>query len=478
MRTNNITQITRALLLAGLCSAASLPAFADAASDRITALEKKLERSSQLIDKLAARVAELETAGKTAAVVAPAAAVSAVASSGASNKVTNAANATNAVTAANTTLVAEQSKAIAALQDSIAQISAGLNQKGGDTGVPLHGFADVGAGWSKGDDPVKLRGFNGGLLDIYLTPQFSDRTKGLIEMAVEYGQDGHAALDLERLQLGYTVNDSLTLWAGRFHTPMGLWNTSYHHGANLQHSITRPRFIGFEDTGGILPAHSVGVWGSGKTNLGSGKFSYDAYVANGPSIEGRNLNYRAFTDDNAGKQLGLNLAYLPGGALTGLTVGVHALTSTVNAYDTTGTAINSTKLRMTGAYVGYDENDWEALAEYYHFANSDVAGGPTRSSDAWFAQVGRSFGALTPFVRFENASLNKQDNYFSSQDSGRSYSRTAAGLRYALDAKSSFKVELSDTKEKATVQLDENGVDAPFSARAYKRLSLQYSVSF
>jgi hypothetical protein len=444
--------LTRALLLAGLCSAAAMPAFADAQSDRIDALEKRLERSTQLVEKLAARIAELERPSKAAPAVA-------------------------AVIAA-PPAAAEQAKTIAALQESIAQISAGLNSKGPDTGVPLHGFADVGAGWSLGDDPIKLRGFNGGTLDIYLTPQFSDRTKGLVEFAIEYGPDGKAALDLERLQLGYIVNNAVTLWAGRFHTPMGLWNTAYHHGANLQTSISRPRFIDFEDKGGIVPAHSVGVWASGKTALAGGKLGYDVYVANGPSISDRTLDFRAFNDDSSNKLLGLNFAYLPGGALSGLTVGVHAFGSTVNTYDTAGDGLNSTKLRMTGAYAGYDENDWEAIAEYYHFSNSDVAGGGSRASNAWFVQVGKTFGKLTPFVRAEDASLNEQDNFFRSQASGRSYRRAGVGLRYALDAKSSFKAEFASTREKAIEQLDENGVAAPFSAKNYKRLSLQYSVAF
>jgi hypothetical protein len=469
MRTNNITQITRALLLAGLCSAASLPAFADAASDRVEALEKRLERSAQLVEKLAARVAELERTGKAApaaaAVAAPAAVVTATATSSAN-------------ISANNTVVAEQAKAIAALQETIGQISAGLNNKGADAGVPLHGFADVGAGWSKGDDPIKLRGFNAGTLDFYLTPQFSERTKSLIEFAVEYGQDGHAAFDLERLQLGYTVNDALTLWLGRYHTPMGLWNTSYHHGANLQTSISRPRFIDFEDKGGIVPAHSVGLWASGKTALGGGKFGYDVYVANGPSISERTLDFRAFNDDTSNKMVGLNFAYLPSGALAGLTVGVHAFASTVNTFDMAGDRLSSTKLRMTGAYAGYDENDWEVIAEYYRFSNSDAEGGGSRTSNAWFAQIGKTFGAVTPFVRFENASLNADDNFFRSQESGRSYRRSGVGLRYALDPKSSLKAEFANTRENAIDQLDENGASAPFSARNYKRLSLQYSVSF
>ena len=347
-----------------------------------------------------------------------------------------------------------------------------------ERGVALHGFADVGAGWSSGDDPGKLRGFNGGLLDLYLTPQFGPRVKGLIEIALEYGSDGRLAVDMERLQLGYLVSDAVTLWAGRFHTPFGLWNTGFHHGANLQTAISRPRFIDFEDKGGFIPAHSVGVWATGKTPISGAKISYDAYLSNGPRIANRTLDFNAFTDNNPGKMLGGNLGYLPSGVLTGLTLGMHAFGSTVNAYDTAATSISSTKLRMFGAYFGYDENDWEVIGEAYRFANSDAASGTKRNSNAWFAQVDKTFGAITPFVRFEKASLDPLDNYFRSQLAGRSYSRTSVGARYALDALSSFKVELSNTKETATTLLDESGAAAPFADASYRRATVQFSVAF
>ena len=347
-----------------------------------------------------------------------------------------------------------------------------------ERGIALHGFAEVGAGWSSGDDPSKLRGFNGGLLDLYLAPQFGPRVKGLIEIALEYGDDGSLAVDMERLQLGYLVSDAFTLWAGRFHTPFGLWNTAFHHGANLQTSISRPRFIDFEDKGGFIPAHSVGVWASGKTPISGAKISYDAFLANGPRIANRVLYFNAFTDNSPGKMLGGNLGYLPSGALTGLTLGVHAFGSTVNAYDTAATSISSTKLRMFGAYFGYDENDWEVFGEAYRFANSDSTSGAKRTSNAWFAQVGKAFGAITPFVRFEKASLDPLDNYFRSQLAGRSYSRTSVGARYELDALSSFKVELSTTKEVATTLLDETGSAAPFAGSGYRRAALQFSVAF
>jgi hypothetical protein len=450
----------RQLALATLCSTPLAPAVADTASERIDALERNLAASARLIEKLSARLSELERPAAAARPAAPAATASAAPA--------------NSPATAST----EQAQAIAALQDSISQISAGLNQRGGDSGVPLHGFADVGAAWSKGDDAVPLRGFNGGTLDIYLTPQFGQRTKGLVELAVEYGEDGTAAIDLERLQIGYTVSDGLTLWAGRFHTPFGLWNTAFHHGANLQTSVTRPRFIDFEDKGGIVPAHSVGAWASGKAALAGGKLTYDGYIANGPSIGGRTLNYRAYTDDSANKMLGFNLGYQPGGSWSGLTVGLHGFGMDVRSRDSSDAETSATRVRMAGAYFGYDEDDWEAIGEFYQFRNADIAGGTSRSSRAGFVQLGRTLGNLTPFVRLEQVTLNGADKYFLSQSAGRSYRRQVVGLRWALDAKSSLKVELGSTREDAAVLLDESGAAAPFTARSYQRGAMQYSVAF
>ncbi len=449
------SKVFRALVAAGLCSTLGAPAFADAQSDRLQALEKRLEGSVKIIETLSARIAELERQAKAAPALASA----------------QAAQAVQAVQAV-------QAQTMATLQDSVTQLSEGLNRRSSDSGLPVHGFADVGAAWSSGNDPGKLRGFNAGTLDLYLTPQFGDRVKGLAELVVEYGQDGGVAVDLERLQLGYTVNDALTVWLGRFHTPYGLWNTDFHHGANLQTSISRPRFIEFEDKGGILPAHSVGGWASGKTALGGGKLTYDAYLANGPRIAERTLDFSAYTDGNANKMLGGNLGYQAGGALSGLTLGVHAFGSTVEVHDNNAAVISATKLRMAGAYVSYDENDWEVIGEVYHFANVDLGSNTRHASNLGFLQLGRAFGAWTPFLRFERAALDPADHYFRSQASGRSYRRAAFGLRYTLDPRSSFKFELSDTSDSAADLIDETGAVLPFTARSYRRAAFQYSVAF
>ncbi len=447
---------TRLLVPTGAVAAACLllapPAHADDQADKIKALEKRLERSVQLIETLAARVAELERRAKSQA----------------------------ATTAEREPIAAhvEQSKDIVLLQESVTQISAGLSKREQDTGLPLHGFADVGAGWSSGADTQKLRGFSVGTLDLYLTPQFGDRVKALAEIAFEFERDGKGEVEIERLQLGYTVSDALTVWAGRFHTPIGLWNTSYHHGANLQTSIYRPRFVEFEDKGGIIPAHSVGLWASGKTRLGGGKLTYDSYLSNGPRINNGRLDPNTFTDDSSGKMLGFNLGYQLAGPLGGLTTGLHGFGSTVTANANSGATLGQTRLRMGGAYFGYDADDWEAIGEYYGFRNTEQAGGAARSSRAWFVHVGRTYGSLTPFVRYEQASLDSQDNYFRTQLAGKSYRRSVVGARYALGSRSSLKFELSHTKEAPALLLDENGVSTSWPGASFRRASLQYSIAF
>lgn len=439
--------VSSALLVCGLALLGPPARAADPTLEqveRMKVLERRLEDSMALIEKLTARVVELERAAK-----APVAAVA-----------------------------AEPPPEFTRLQESVHQMSAGLSLHSLDRGLALHGFADVGAAWSTSADPARLHGFSVGTLDLYLTPEFTNRVKGLMEMVFEYDEGEGWVADMERLQLGYTVSDDLTLWLGRFHSPFGLWNTAFHHGAHLQTSIFRPRFVGFEDGGGILPAHAVGLWGSGKIRLGAGRLNFDAYLSNGPSIRNRRLEPNNLGDDTPGRQLGFNLAYLPNGPLEGVTLGVHGFGATVDTLAPSNARLGRTRLRAAGGYFGYDAADWEAIAEYYRFANVNADTGVRHGSNAWFIHLGRTFGALTPFLRIEQAVLNPEDDYFRGQRYGRSYRRQAMGARYMLDSRSSFKFEWSHTGENAMTQLDENGLPVPFAGGSYRRAAFQYSIAF
>jgi len=114
-----------------------------------------------------------------------------------------------------------QTARIEQLEKNLIQVSDSSAKKR-EMGVPLHGFADAGYVFSSKDVAGRKSGFALGNMDLYLTPDLGGRIKTLLELVFEFNEKGDGvATDLERLQIGYTVNDALTVWAGRVHTPYG-----------------------------------------------------------------------------------------------------------------------------------------------------------------------------------------------------------------------------------------------------------------
>jgi hypothetical protein len=92
--------------------------------------------------------------------------------------------------------------------------------------------------------------------------------------------DQGTLVDVERLHVRWQA-EPFFLEAGRFHTAFGYWNNAYHHGSWLQPTIERPRWVNFEDDGGMLPVHLVGIDMGVKLKSGSRSFNVVASIANG-----------------------------------------------------------------------------------------------------------------------------------------------------------------------------------------------------
>lgn len=297
-----------------------------------------------------------------------------------------------------------------------------------------------------------------------------------MELLFEVDRDGSVAVDLERLQIGYTFSDAATLWAGRFHTPYGIWNTAFHHGAQIQTALSRPRFLEFEDRGGIIPAHTVGAWLTGTLPAGGARFNYDLYVGNAPSIgidaaapaPGGALGPNAGGRTNFSATTGFRAEFAPRGALDGLKLGIHGLRSNVND---DSTALNRTRVLAYGPYASYTNDQWEILSELYKFKNRDLSGGTgIHNSSAWYVQAGYNTGRVTPYIRAERASLDQTDNYFAFHNSGRSYHTTSLGLRFDLTSSTALKFEAGRTQLR-NVKL--GGGDDSFT-----ELRTQFSIRF
>lgn len=368
------------------------------------------------------------------------------------------------------------------LQNDVSQMASGMASRSGDNeGLQMHGFMDVGyANNSMGDPAAYPKGFFVGSLSFYLTPHFGNKIKALVEPNFEVTPDGAVATDLERLQIGYTFSDTATLWGGRFHTPYGFWNTGFHHGAQMQTSVMRPRFLDFEDKGGILPSHMVGLWGAGKGKAGAGKLTYDVFAGNGPKIAMANpaaapsaanlgiLDINQAGDNNHQAMVGFNLGYEFSGSMDGLRVAVHSLRGDVD--DDALAQLNKTELNMVGGSFVYLGNDWELLTELYKFNNKDKSGiTGTHKSSASYLQIGRTFTNLTPYIRKELTVLNQQDNYFSMQASGQSYTRYVGGFKYDLDQKASLKIE---------VHYSNFAAESLRTASKYRSLFTQFAIRF
>jgi hypothetical protein len=404
--------------IAALALAVAPSSFAAAAEPaEVAQLERRLDEALRSIEQLSARVRELEARldarapGKPAEPSRPAG--------------------------------TDASARLESVERDLAEIAAANAARPEDAGLPLHGFADVVAG-TRNPINSELHGAAVGSLDFYLTPHIGERTRALFELNTKVGITGAVTVDLERVQVGYQFADAATLWLGRFHTPYGYYNTAYHHGQQIATSLRRPRVVEFERTGGVMPAHTVGVWLAGGRRVGFGRLNYDLYVGNAQRI-----GTDGFIDtNNAGSAdgdaiVGGNVALLTENLLDGLRIGASAYT--VKVEDGLVPA-GLTRVNNYGFYAVHDTDRWENFIELYSFDNEDLSGATGRHrSDMGFAQVGYRSGRFTPYARYERASFEQADSFFAIQRFGTSYYREAIGLRYDLDLSSALKLEIART---------------------------------
>lgn len=85
----------------------------------------------------------------------------------------------------------------------------------------------------------------------------------------------------ESLAVGPQGHPATNVGVGRFHSAVGYHNTAYHHSTWLQTTTGRPFLFQFEDQGGILPIHNVGLTASGRIPPGALGLHYVAEVGNG-----------------------------------------------------------------------------------------------------------------------------------------------------------------------------------------------------
>lgn len=124
-------------------------------------------------------------------------------------------------------------------------------------------FGEGGGDYSSAD---KNLNFRIGQVDLFGLLR-AGKAEAFLELVFEPEQTGEYFLDAERLYVGYMFHRVFTLRVGRFHTPFGYFTRVWHHGLYLMPQISRPLIIEFEDFGGPLPIHLIGVEAEGNFDL-------------------------------------------------------------------------------------------------------------------------------------------------------------------------------------------------------------------
>jgi hypothetical protein len=225
-----------------------------------------------------------------------------------------------------------------------------------------------------------------------------DRLSFLTEIMFEVDEQNNFVVDVERTEVAYLFSDYFRVKFGRFHTAIGYYNDAYHHGRYFQMTVDRPEMVRFEDEGGLLPAHSVGVHVDGLLPLGPlGSVRYDIDGANGRGPVPDSVTNAV--DPNNQKAFNLRLRFEPSFP-DGLMLGGNVYVDKIHASQPEPSAapVDVDEV-ILGAHLAYLENYVHLIAEYLRIQHKFF--NRTGITQGAFGELGYTFGIVTPYARVQ-----------------------------------------------------------------------------
>jgi hypothetical protein len=261
--------------------------------------------------------------------------------------------------------------------------------------VALNVYGDINYFVEKGQDTTNS--FQMPRLELLPTAS-QDRLSFLAEIMFEVDEQNNFVLDVERTEIAYLFSDYFRVKFGRFHTAIGYYNDAYHHGRYFQTTVDRPEMVRFEDEGGLIPAHSVGIHIDGLLPLGPlGSVRYDVDGANGRGNIPDEVTNLVDHDNN--KALNLRLRFEPSFP-DGLMFGGNVYIDTIKATgaDPSAATVDVDEL-ILGAHLAYLENYVHLIAEYLYIQHKFF--NRTGVTQGAFGELGYTFGIVTPYARVQ-----------------------------------------------------------------------------
>jgi hypothetical protein len=306
----------------------------------------------------------------------------------------------------------------------------------------IRGFGDI--NFHGSDQRGMTNSFALGQLNLFVTSDISEKFKFLGEIVFESGPDNfynvpggrknEVGVDVERYLLLYSYNDHFNLAAGRYHTAIGFYNTAYHHSTWFQTTTGRPLLFQFEDNGGILPIHNVGLSASGRIPSGGLGLHYVAEIGNGRQSRDpfSDEPVQNEVDENNFKAVNLALFARPEG-IRGLQVGF-------SGYHDKLMPIAKPRVDETilAAHAVYMVPKFEWLNEVVLIRHAPEGTSQVFNTPGFYTQIAKRFGSYQPYFRYQYINGSDREPIF--PDVGR-MEGPSAGVRYDASESVAFKLQ-------------------------------------
>ena len=292
-----------------------------------------------------------------------------------------------------------------------------------------HGFADV--NFEAVEGPGADSRFKLGEYDTYIIGTLDERTAYLSEVTFEHeGADGWE-LSLERFWVRYEFSSLLRVSAGKFHSAVGRWNRTYHHGSILFASIDKPV------TRSLFPIHTTGLLLSGKQISGA-RISYDLMIGNGTGGTPK-------TDNDDGKSLNLHVSTK---AIEDVEVGLSLYRESISAGAAkgeiglqNGATSEDLTLLIIAPSIAARFGSTVLEAEMALTSGDGDTSGKDASAKALYIMAAHDINQWTPFAKFDYTKADVDDAFYSSKDT-KSYS---VGFSYHLSHLAAVKLQYRHT---------------------------------
>jgi hypothetical protein len=303
-------------------------------------------------------------------------------------------------------------------------------------------------------------GFQSGEFDLFITSNLSEHLSFTSEIVLGPDNSNVYGLDIERYELTDKISPWFQATAGRFHTSIGYYNTAYHHGNWFSTAEGRPIMYLFEDSGGILPVHMVGLSFKGAVphtdslglhwiaEVGNGNSSNSAVGSGGNAVQNfySDRNYKA-----------TNLAaYIRPRFLSGLQIGGSWYHDGLNpALASNPLPVAELKQNIESAYVIYLTPKWEFFNEAVLLSNHVMGMSEPFRSPMAYTQVARKFGIYKPYFRYQYVKDNVNDPVNILKGT---YYGPSVGMRVDIFDYAAFKLQFNHLYQSG--QLPGNGLNA------------------